>query len=120
MLKTRTLALALVAPALALSACGSSGSSDKDKITDIVNEVAKTPAALCDHLSTELRKSPFGGSGDKEKEAGKAQKSDGEADIKSVDVDDGSARVKRGEDADDNTVKVAKREGQWVVAASGS
>src|SRR4051794_4097359 len=120
MLKTRTLALALVAPALALSACGGSGSSDKDQITDIVNEVAETPAALCDHLSTELMKSTFGGSVDKCKEAGKAQKSDGEADIKSIDISGDNATVKLSDDAGDNTVKFAKQDGEWVVTASGS
>src|SRR3954447_11985082 len=103
MLKTRTLALALVAPALALSACGGSGSSDKDQITDIVNEVAKTPVALCDHLSTELLKSAFNGSVDKCKAAAKDQKSDGAADIKSVDISGDNATVKLSDNAGDST-----------------
>jgi uncharacterized lipoprotein NlpE involved in copper resistance len=124
MLKTRMVALALVVPALALTACGGSdsgsGSSDKDQITDIVNQVAKTPVTLCDHLSTAMMKSTFNGSIDDCKTAGKAAKSDGEADIKSLDVSGDTATVKLSDNAGDSTVKFAKEDGSWVVTSSGS
>jgi hypothetical protein len=122
MLKTGMVALALVVPALGLAACGGSdsdsGSSDKDQITSIVNEVAETPAKLCDHLSTEMLKSTFNGSIDDCKTAGAAEKGDGAAKINSLDVSGDTATVKLSDDAGDSTVKFAKQDGEWVVTSS--
>src|SRR3954468_1947907 len=47
----RALLLLLCAPTLALSACGS---SDEDKIKDIVKDIDKDASALCDHATDKL------------------------------------------------------------------
>ena len=54
MRKTKYLALLLVVPALALTACGSSSksSSDKDQITDIVNSIPQPPKPLMDAMAS--------------------------------------------------------------------
>ena len=57
----RVLPLMLAVPALALSACGS---SDSDKIKDIVKSVDKDASTLCDHASDKLL-AQLGGSVDK-------------------------------------------------------
>lgn len=118
MLKTRTLALALVAPALALTACG--GSSDKDKITDIVNDVSASPVAVCDHLSDRLLQNTFKGSVEVCKTRGKDEKSDGKADIQSVDIKGDAATVKLTDKSGDATVRFAKEDGEWVVSSVDS
>ena len=64
-----TLATLLVVPALALAACG--GSSDKDKITDLVKKVDKDPAALCENATQNLL-DKLGGDPDKCKQAARA------------------------------------------------
>src|SRR4051794_40479785 len=70
----RVLPLMIVLPALALGACGSSGSSDEDKIKDIVKSVDKDPAALCDQATEKLLVS-VGGTADKCKEIVRGYKS---------------------------------------------
>jgi hypothetical protein len=60
----RTL-IPLLAAAFALAACG--GSSDVDKIKDIINGVAKDRASLCEHATAEFLKA-VGGSRDACKE----------------------------------------------------
>jgi hypothetical protein len=46
------LALLLVTPLLALSACG--GGSDKDKITDLVKKIDKDASTICDNATNKL------------------------------------------------------------------
>ena len=49
---TRLAVILLAVPALALGACG--GSSDEDKIKDVIQAVAKDSSAICDHASDKL------------------------------------------------------------------
>src|SRR3954452_10405396 len=68
----RALVLLLCAPTLALSACGS---SDEDKIKDLVKEIDKDGAALCDNATAGLL-AQVGGTVEKCKETARGYKSD--------------------------------------------
>lgn len=87
----RALALLLLAPALTFSACG--GSSDKDKITDLIKEVDKDSSKICDHATDKLL-GQLGGDADKCKEAARGYPNDdhikGDIDVK-VDGDNATA-----------------------------
>ena len=67
----RVLPLMLAVPALALSACGS---SDSDKIKDIVKSVDKDASTLCAHATDKLL-AQLGGSVDKCKATARGYKS---------------------------------------------
>lgn len=57
----RPSALVIAAAAsLAITACGG-GKSDKDKITDLVKDVGKNPATLCDQYATQVLIDQVGG-----------------------------------------------------------
>jgi hypothetical protein len=120
MQKTKMVALALVAPALALSACGGGdkGSSDKSQITDIINSVATNPAKLCDVASAGLLKQAFAGSVKDCKTAAADQKGSGKATINSLDVSGDKATVKLTDKDGHSTVSFAKVDGDWKVTAS--
>ena len=68
-LPRKRLALLLITPALALSACG--GSSDSDTIKNLVKDVDKDSAALCDHATDKLL-AQVGGTAEKCKQAARA------------------------------------------------
>ena len=88
----RALALLLLAPALALGACGG-GNSDSDKITDLVKSVDKDPSKLCDNATDKILQQ-VGGTVDKCKEAARAYPDNdpikGDIDVK-VDGDSATA-----------------------------
>lgn len=117
---TKIIALALVAPAFALTACGGSdkGSSDKDQITDIINSVAKDPAKLCDTASKQLLQAAFNGSVTDCKTAAKTSGGDGAATINSLAVSGDKATAKLTDKSGKSTVKFAKVDGSWVVTSS--
>jgi hypothetical protein len=119
MRKTKFLALILVVPALALTACGGGDkkSSDEDQITSIVNTVAKDPAKLCDYASKDLLQQAFKGSVAECKKAAASEKSDGAATIDSLDVKGDKATAKITDKAGSTTVNFVKEDSKWVVAS---
>jgi hypothetical protein len=104
----------LVLPALVLAACGGSGSSDEDKIRDIVNESAKTPSKVCDNLAA----APLKAIGGKDKclTAAKGQKGT-DVKIASVKVDGDKATVKAsGGGSGTDSINLAKEDGEWKIS----
>jgi hypothetical protein len=108
----------LVVPALALAACGG-GTSDNDKITNIITSVGKDPVKICDHLSADLLKSTFG-SVEKCKTAAKADANGKDPNVKvdSIAIKDGKATVKITGNQGPQTVKFAKDGDDWKVTES--
>src|SRR3982751_6499537 len=104
-----SLASILVLPVLALSACGG-GSSEEDKVRDIVSESGKTPAKLCDHLA----KAPLKAIGGKDKclDAAKGQKGT-DVKIDSVSIKGDTATVKGGANDKSDEIKLVKEDGDW-------
>jgi hypothetical protein len=110
-----TAAVALGMSAFALAACGG-GSSDEDKITDIVVSVGKDPAKLCDHMAASVDKAIGGKDG-----CLKAAKADGATDpdikVDSVTVDGDTATAKvSGSNTNTDSIKFVKEDGDWKVA----
>jgi hypothetical protein len=105
----------LVVPAMALAACGG-GSSDKDKITDIIKDGGKDPASLCDHLTADLVKG-FG-SVEKCQAAAKADKSGKDPDVKvdSIDIKDKKATAKITGNQGGDTLTFVKEDGDWKIS----
>jgi Putative lumazine-binding len=114
---SRIAALSLLAlPALALSACGSSGSSDKDKVTSIITSVAKDPSKYCgDVAKASLAK--LGG----KTRCDAAIKAGGPGDpnvkIHSIDVSGDKATAKVTDKDGDQTLQFVKEDGGWKVLA---
>jgi len=111
-LSRNRLALLLVTPALALSACG--GSSDSDKISDIIKNGDKDPTTICDNASAKL-KALLGG--DKCKDAARAysNKSHVVGDIKvTVNGDKATATFKTS-DGKTQHPSFIKEDGDWKV-----
>jgi len=103
----------LVIPVLALSACGGGGSSDEDKVRDIVTESGKTPSKLCDNLAAAPLKQ-IGGK-DKCLQAAEGQKGT-DVKIDSVTVDGDKATVKGGGGSSGSgEIKLAKEDGDWKI-----
>ena len=107
----------LVVPALALAACGG-GSSDNDKITDIIIDGGKDPVTICDHVSDQLLKA-LGGV-EKCKAAAKADDSGKDPDVKvnSIDIKDGTATAKITGNQGGSTLKFAKDGDDWKLTSS--
>ena len=108
-LKTTTALLA--ASTMFLGACG--GGSDEDQIRDIVNDGAKKPATICDHLAAEPLKTIGGAEGCK-KLAEKQKPTDATVESVSVNGDKATAKVKsKGKSGD---TKFAKVDGEWKIS----
>lgn len=112
MTSPRSLALLLVVPALAVSACG--GKSDSDKIKDIIKKVASDNTYACSHVTKNLL-SQLGGS-EKACVAGLKGSPKGavEGDIKvSVNGNGATAdfRAKNG----NRHVTFVKQNGSWLI-----
>lgn len=113
----RALALALLAPAFALGACG--GNSDSDDIKDIISQVDKDSAAICDHATDKLL-AQVGGTAEQCKEAARGyadqaddSKIEGDVDVK-VDGDKATAEFDTS-DGNHHTVTLVKQDGDWKV-----
>ncbi|MFL5845022.1 MAG: hypothetical protein ACJ762_10040 [Solirubrobacteraceae bacterium] len=113
----RTFAVLLLTPALALGACGG-GDSDSDKIKDVIQDVAKNAATICDHGSEKLL-SQFGGdeAGCKEQARAYPDSSskaiDGDIDVK-VDGDTATADF-TDNDGKKQHVTFVKDGDEWLV-----
>jgi hypothetical protein len=111
----RWTATLLAVPVLALTACGG-GSSDKDKISDLINKVGDDPSYLCQHMSAKVDKA-IGGKDGCEKAAKAEDAKDPDVKIDSITIDGDSATAKiTGNDGAD-TVKLVKEDGDWKVDA---
>jgi hypothetical protein len=108
--------LLLAVPVLALSACG--GSSDSDKIKDIVKQVDKEGTALCDHATDKLL-AQVGGSVEKCKATARGyqdqtDKSKVEGDIK-VKVNGDSATADFETTKGHDSATFVKENGEWKI-----
>jgi hypothetical protein len=119
MLDTRRLLLvALAVPTLAVAACGSSkGSSDKDKLTSIIQKGGSDPASICDHLDAATLKTIGGKAGCLT--ASKGQKPDTTVKVTSLTVSGDKATAKITDKKGPQTVKFVKVGGDWKVSSSG-
>ena len=103
----RALAVLALLPALALGACG--GSSDEDKIIDVIQDVAKDSATICDNASDKFL-AQLGGSADECKEQARAYPDDSaetiDEDAITVEVDGETATA----DFTDNNGQAAARD----------
>jgi hypothetical protein len=113
----RHLMLALAVPAVAFSACGGGGNSDKDKLTSIINEGGKNPASICDHLDAVLLKQIGGKAGCVK--ASKSQKGNSNTKIDDITVTGAKAVAKvHDEKGKKTTITFKKVGGDWKVTAS--
>lgn len=101
-------------PALAFAGCGG-GNSDEDQIRGIINDVADNPAAVCDHMGSDLEKQleQAGGCDKLAEESG--EEGGGKVEITQVDVDGESATADITTDDGDETVEFAKEDGDWTI-----
>lgn len=116
MVISRKLYAALAVPALTLAACGSSGGgSDKDKITSIVNGVAKDPSSLCQHMAPALLKQ-IGGDA-KCKAAAKADPTgpDKSTKVESIKITGDTAVANVKDKSGKTAVKFVKVGGDWKL-----
>lgn len=115
--RPRHLLLALTVPAVAFSACGGGGTSDKDKLTSIINEGGKNPVSVCDHLDATLLKQIGGKAGCVK--ASKGQKGDSNTKIDDITVTGDKAVAKvHDEKGKKTTITFKKVGGDWKVTAS--
>lgn len=119
-MRGRTLSYLLVTPAVVLAACG--GSSNADKIKDIVKKVDANDAAVCDYASKNLLKQLGGDKAACQDQAraygDKANKTKVEGDVNvKVDGDKATATFKTN-DGKDHTVGFVKEDGDWKVDTS--
>ncbi len=110
-LKTTTALLAT--SALLLSACGGSGNSDEDQIRSIVDDGAKNPATICDHLAAKPLETIGGAEGCKK--LAENQKST-EASVESVSVNGDTATAKVKSDGKTGDTKFTKVDGDWKIS----
>lgn len=115
------LTVLLIAPAIALAACG--GGSDSDKIKDVIQDVAKDSSAICDHASDKLLKTIGTGGVDGCKKLARgnpdksAKKIDGAIAVK-VDGDNATADF-TDNDGKKQHVAFVKDSGDWKVDGTG-
>jgi hypothetical protein len=115
----RAFALLLMTPAFALGACG--GDSDEDQIKDVVQDVAKNSATICEHATQKVL-DQVGGSEEKCKEQARAYPDDstkgidGDIDV-SIDGDKATAKF-TDNDGKAQNVSFVKEDGEWKVDAS--
>lgn len=116
------LTVLLIAPAIALAACG--GGSDSDKIKGVIQDVAKDSSAICDHASDKLLKTIGTGGVDGCKKAARAQpdksankKIEGDIAVK-VDGDSATADF-TDNDGKKQHVAFVKDSGDWKVDGTG-
>ncbi len=113
---SRASSLSLLAiPVLALSACGG-GSSDKDKITNIIKDGGKDPSTVCGHLQEKTLKA-LGGKAGCEKASKDPSAKDPNVKINSVKVDGDKATAKIKGNQGDQTIQFVKEGGDWKVTA---
>lgn len=114
----RAFAVLLLAPVFALAACGG---SDEGDIKDIIQDVAKNSATICEHASDKLL-DQLGGDEDSCKEQARAYPDDstkgidGDIDVK-VDGDTATADF-TDNDGEKQHVSFVKEDGEWLVDAS--
>jgi hypothetical protein len=116
---TRLTAAGLVALALVAAGCGGDGggSSDEDKITEVLEAVAEDPSSICEHFTDETL-STLGGA-DGCRQAGESSDSEGgavEIDDIAVDGDTATARVTQQEG--DSTISLVRVGDQWRIDSS--
>jgi len=105
----------LAVPALTLAACGGGG-SDKDQITEIIEEGNANPSSVCNHLDAELLKQ-IGGKDGCEK-AAKGQPKDASTKIDSLKIDGDKATAKVKDKSGASTITFVKQDGDWKVSGS--
>jgi hypothetical protein len=116
----RSLALCLAVPAIFAAGCGGGGgNSDESQIKGIINDVAKDPLAICDHLSDATLQKIFKGDADACRKSGKeanAEADKGDVKINSVEVNGDNATAKiTDKDGKDQTLKFTKDGDDWVA-----
>jgi hypothetical protein len=110
----RTMTLALPAVALALTACGGSSSSDKDKITSLIKDVAANPSHICTSATPQLLAQLGGAAGCQQVTA--AVKTTSTPTIKSVTVNGSTATATVGTSGT-STASFQKVNGTWKIAS---
>lgn len=101
---------------LTIAACGGGGDSDKDTLTDIINEGGKNPASVCDHLDAPVLKALGGEAGCKK--AAAAEPADDTTKINSLKIDGDKATAQVTDKDGKNTINFVKKDGDWKVVAS--
>ena len=114
------MAALLAVPALALGACG--GESDEEKITAVIQDVARDAATICDHATDRILED-LGGSAEECRKQAEANPDDSDEEIKTdidVEVDGDKATAKFTDNDDvDQTVTFVKDGDDWLVDAVG-
>lgn len=108
----------LAVPAITLAACGSSGKSDKDTLTDIITKGGSNPVSVCDHLDAALLKQIGGAEGCK-KAAANEPKGD-KTKINSLNITGDTATAKVTDKKGSTTINFVKKDGDWKVTATAS
>lgn len=111
----RSLTIAVLGGALALSACGGS-KSDEDNIKDLVKKVDDNPVALCDNATKELL-AQLGGKAGCEQLA-KTNKDTSKSKVSNVKVNGDTATATVTDKSGPSTVTFQKVDGDWKVKSS--
>ncbi len=118
MRKRSGLALLFAIPVLALGACG--GDSDKDKITEIIEESSTKPEKTCENITKDLLKQLGGEETCKKAAKGAPKQSDVKVNSVKVDGDKATAKVTSKvdgkEQGKDQPVNFVKEDGDWKIA----
>jgi hypothetical protein len=111
--------ICLLVPVAMLSACGGSGSSksDKDKITDLINDVAKNPVTLCTTYATPSLLIETGGPAACRRLASKAGSQDPDVKIESIAITGSRATAKVTGNRGHQEIGLIKQRGAWKAAA---
>ena len=107
----RALTALLAASMLAVAGCGS---SDEDKIKDLVEKIANDPAALCDNATSELLEGVGGEAACKQLAA--KEKPDKTAKVSNLKIDGDNATATITDSEGPNEAKFAKEDGDWKLA----
>lgn len=110
-------AVALFAGVLALSACGSSSKSDKDKVTELIKDVGKNPATLCTKYASADLMTAVGGDAACQKLAAEPSSKDPNVKVDSVVITGAEAIAKVTGNTGHQQIKLVKQGGDWKVTA---
>lgn len=114
-------AAGLAAVALVAAGCGGSGgdegSSDEDKITEVLEAVANDPSSICEHFTDEMLTSFGGAEGCKEASAA-SDSEGGDVEINDIAIEGDTATADVTQQEGDSTVTLVKVGDEWKIKSS--